>query len=664
MVTPQVVDYIKSTLAQGYAEEKVRDALVKKGWNQADVGDAFRIARGMPATQRGEPVLRQTPQSMPGGIMAGGVGQSDTSGQTFLPAQKTSAQAPVQTPQILQPSPAKQESPLQGGLPREAATRQPSSVYPQTQTLQGGASPITPGTPQTPINVAGSFAKPQPLYPATPPESSLRTSYAGSVSPGKEAGPGAQTYRPAVDGGSAQGAQAQKPPPLSYQTIMEDEKGTRWLSGKRLLIYVAAGIVLLFGTYVFVGAKYGLYVFGMNLFPFEGVAEKIGLVSKIQSPSPLPSENPSPSLAPTITPAPTPSKPQINGRLVSLYGADSEAGTVAVLSYSPDKKKIVYTLLADGQNLWIMDLGSGSKENILKSGQINFPPDRAPVLLAWSPDGTSIAVVGKRADGVADLYLVNPVSRSAIQLTQSQTSDDSVATDPMLAPRWNKSGSLILAFSGNSLWKISQDALQKTRITPNLPIGSFDWSGGDTYITYTIRRQNEENVWVMDNDGRNFKQLTFGGINQIPRFGQDGALVYYVSYDPATKQSKLWSIKRDGSSVKQLANVNGGAIREFAESPALLQDEGALDGERHIIFVSRSDGGKQSLWMVQKDGNGLEEILVQGEFEPMGFVAWGNDGKSFYTAGLKHFLMMIGLKADDLPKPSPSPVTSATPLAQ
>ena len=40
MVTPQLVEYIKNTLGRGYAEDKVRDALVKKGWKQADVDEA------------------------------------------------------------------------------------------------------------------------------------------------------------------------------------------------------------------------------------------------------------------------------------------------------------------------------------------------------------------------------------------------------------------------------------------------------------------------------------------------------------------------------------------------------------------------------------------------------------------------------------------------
>src|SRR3989338_215835 len=49
MVTPQLVEYIKNTLGRGYAEVNVRDALVKKGWKQADVDEAFRIAHSAPA---------------------------------------------------------------------------------------------------------------------------------------------------------------------------------------------------------------------------------------------------------------------------------------------------------------------------------------------------------------------------------------------------------------------------------------------------------------------------------------------------------------------------------------------------------------------------------------------------------------------------------------
>ena len=66
MVTPQLVEYIKNTLGRGYAEDKVQDALVKKGWKQADVDEAFRIARGTAAAaplQVQSVAGQQTPQT-------------------------------------------------------------------------------------------------------------------------------------------------------------------------------------------------------------------------------------------------------------------------------------------------------------------------------------------------------------------------------------------------------------------------------------------------------------------------------------------------------------------------------------------------------------------------------------------------------------------------
>ena len=231
MVTPQLVEYIKNTLGRGYAEDKVRDALVKKGWKQADVNEAFRIARGATTTavpSQAQPVREQqavqTPQSS--GAAAG--------------------QAPQQ-PQIAQTAQISQT---------------PQTQLQAAQALPATAAPVTPPRfPQTPITPQQSKVFPQSpaILVTTPPRFQQPQTPLEIRSP--------QISADSLGTGSLAG-QAQAVP-------TEEAAVPAWRSWK--IAYIAGGVVIVLGAYVFFGARYGLYAFGFNLFPFEDLAQKTGI---------------------------------------------------------------------------------------------------------------------------------------------------------------------------------------------------------------------------------------------------------------------------------------------------------------------------------------------------------------------------------------------------
>lgn len=64
MITPELVAYVKQSLAQGATQEQVRTALLGQGWSMDDTTDALRIASGPPASPPAPPAV--PPALVPG----------------------------------------------------------------------------------------------------------------------------------------------------------------------------------------------------------------------------------------------------------------------------------------------------------------------------------------------------------------------------------------------------------------------------------------------------------------------------------------------------------------------------------------------------------------------------------------------------------------------
>lgn len=651
MVTPQLVDYIKKTVAQGYPEDKVREALIKKGWVTADVAEAFRIARGEPrSAEAGTTPPKVSSQPAPQTPVITTIGGGMDS---LVKPEGTSID--VRMPQI-QPASA-----VGGSLHQAADVARP--VGGPGQMLQRPVSttpstpPIRPAVAPTFLQMTGGVNRGETLtprqaaVPAYPSATAVQRSPMQSFSRDDDAtrtaagrgelivAPTSIPVRPAME--------AQRPfPPREEAAADETEADAgekRPPSRLKLLLAAVVALIIIAGAYVYFGSVYGVYAFGYNLFPFTGVADRVtalaeqyGLTPAVPTPSPQASASaipaPTPTPIPTPTPAPTPSQPNVNGKLVKTFGAKSDAKTIGAAAYSADQTRVAYTLLTGTPNLWIMDLAGGATEDLLKSGVRSLRDGAIPVGLSWSHDGKKIAIVAQDDEGITDLYVFTIAAKTAINLTSATGPDASVSTDPMLLPQWSRDDAWLLAYVGSNLMRIQADGQQRSHITAGLPFGAFELAKDDSVIIYTIRRPDDEKVWIMDADGRNYRMLTPGGVSSMPRFNPDGAIVYYVSRDPQNSQDSLWSIKRDGTDLKQLIVVSG-TIRELNIAP---------DGSR-LLFIERSADGAQRLHIVRSNGLGSEEILPPGSYEPLGFAAWNAAGTAVLVAGMQEFLIEVQL---------------------
>ena len=92
-------------------------------------------------------------------------------------------------------------------------------------------------------------------------------------------------------------------------------------------------------------------------------------------------------------------------------------------------------------------------------------------------------------------------------------------------------------------------------------VNGFDWTP-DGKIIYTAQTGDNQNLWVIDQDGNNRQQLTAGaGNNRSPTVSPDGRHVVFVSDRTGTRY--LWKMNLDGSQPVQLTNFQSDRIFWF-----------------------------------------------------------------------------------------------------
>lgn len=125
-----------------------------------------------------------------------------------------------------------------------------------------------------------------------------------------------------------------------------------------------------------------------------------------------------------------------------------------------------------------------------------------------------------------------------------------------------------------------------------------------TRIVFVSNRSGHKEIWVMNWDGTNQKQLThYGSISTFPSASPDGRLVAFTTYAPGYPAIRIISIDtgRQLPFYNQRASMN--AFVTFTPD------------SKHVIYSSTAGGGPAQLYMANVDGSNFHRITASGAIE-------------------------------------------------
>jgi len=207
-------------------------------------------------------------------------------------------------------------------------------------------------------------------------------------------------------------------------------------------------------------------------------------------------------------------------------------------AWSPDGEEIVFVREGD---IYKIRLSDGNITQLTTWGSCFFPD--------WSPDGKRIAYD----------CTIGTVDSNGIWIVEIDTKTKAhlgLGRDPNWSPDGNK-----IAYEGAgipaeyAIWVANADGTEANQLTHETAPGSGsqnpDWSPDGKKIVFDSERDGL-NIWVMDTDGKNQKQLTNDGCSYQPSWSPDSKKIVYVYWSDKDKAACLWIMNADGTGKEQI----------------------------------------------------------------------------------------------------------------
>lgn len=234
-------------------------------------------------------------------------------------------------------------------------------------------------------------------------------------------------------------------------------------------------------------------------------------------------------------------------------------GTRYGVAWAPDRLRLVYVFSPSGRvsdsQLRIINADGTDDHAILGPGTYFTP--------AWAPDGSRILFSEQVAGGMLQLNTIAPDGSGLARLGARDADDQ--------APAWAPNG-LRVAFASNcrtgpscdpavaDLWVMNADGSDAHQLTFGTEIddaaGAPTWSPDGEWIAFQMTRESATNIYRIRPSGDSLQQLTFGDAqvsSLSPSFSPDGTSLLFTrwsGYDSVS--TPLFVASPDGTNPRSL----------------------------------------------------------------------------------------------------------------
>jgi TolB protein len=211
-------------------------------------------------------------------------------------------------------------------------------------------------------------------------------------------------------------------------------------------------------------------------------------------------------------------------------------------TWSPDARAIAYTSWRTGfMDIFVSRIYEGAISNPAKG-----TPSAQNYLPMYSPDGTKLAFTSNR-DGNPEIYVMNVDGSGLRRLTNHPSID--------VTPTWSPTGTQI-AFTSDrsgtaSIYIVGDDGLGLRRVTFEL-CDRATWSPAPrNEIAYTARTGPGYDIKVLNLASSETRQLTFGeGSNESPAWAPNGRHLAFTS--TRSGRTQIFTVDYDGKNIRQI----------------------------------------------------------------------------------------------------------------
>lgn len=251
--------------------------------------------------------------------------------------------------------------------------------------------------------------------------------------------------------------------------------------------------------------------------------------------------------------------------------------------------------------------------------------------LAWSPDGSKIALAAKVDSPPTDLYVMKADGTDITRLTNTPGIDErnpswsvtgkiayerggqiwtmnpdgsnqavfSAITQPTpITPAWSPDGSKLAFASGGNIWLINADGTNERALTVTMPppnngaANSPTWSPDGLKIAFAKGQGGDAGIKVINADGTNEMRLTISGQDYSPAWSGDNTKIAFIRVT-LPGSGGVYVMNTDGSNLIIVGGNPNGPLHDVAWQPvrAVSRPRFDFDGDLKDDFAVYRAGG-------------------------------------------------------------------------